>query len=159
MKKSEQISSTEKLLDLIKGNQTPDSDLFDTMVSNKRRNFLFKRHRTVVGVVPGFKDITFVMIKSVNLADFELVKFKKIPIDQNIKKESSKYPSILKKAISSFVGNEKKTELWCTIPSDNVETHLIQIPKVQKKQISSTVFWVYKKEKPFDESKFIFDYN
>lgn len=166
MAKRGEVSSTERLLDLIrtdsKSEYTASSMVSKKSFGHRLKNFFnnpvsFKKAISV-GVDLGHDDIKLVKISRISDQKYEMLEYERIPFDDNVDRQSPQFPQFLRTVLADFCGNTKNVELWCTIPSARVETRQIRIPKVSPKQIPNSVYWSYKKISAFDETKNIFDF-
>ena len=166
MAKRGEVSSTERLLDLIR-TDSKSEDTASSMVSknsfgHRLKNFfnnpVFFKKTISVGVDLGHDDIKLVKISRISDQKYEMLEYERIPFDDNVDRQSPQFPQFLRTVLADFCGNTKNVELWCTIPSARVETRQIRIPKVSPKQIPNSVYWSYKKISAFDETKNIFDF-
>ena len=166
MAKRGEVSSTERLLDLIrtdsKSEYTASSMVSKNSFGHRLKNFFnnpvsFKKTISV-GVDLGHGDIKLVKISRISDQKYEMLEYERIPFDDNVDRQSPQFPQFLRTVLADFCGNTKNVELWCTIPSARVETRQIRIPKVSPKQIPNSVYWSYKKISAFDETKNIFDF-
>ena len=166
MAKRGEVSSTERLLDLIrtdsKSEYTASSMVSKKSFGHRLKNFFnnpvsFKKTISV-GVDLGHDDIKMVKISRISDQKYEMLEYERIPFDDNVDRQSPQFPQFLRTVLADFCGNTKNVELWCTIPSARVETRQIRIPKVSPKQIPNSVYWSYKKISAFDETKNIFDF-
>ena len=166
MAKRGEVTSTERLLDLIrtdsKSEYTASSMVSQKSFGHRLKNFFnnpvsFKKTISV-GVDLGHDDIKMVMISRISDQKYEMLEYERIPFDDNVDRQSPQFPQFLRTVLANFCGNTKNVELWCTIPSARVETRQIRIPKVNPKQIPNSVYWSYKKISSFDETKNIFDF-
>ena len=166
MAKHDEISSTEKLLDVIrgKGEKTPDdpSEVQPSPAPSKSipasliKKLPFKR-KVTVGVDIGLNDLKLVAIGRTGDKP-ELLDYTCRPYEPDIKKNSPQFPRFLRSALTDFCGSSKNVEIWSFISSAQVETRYIRIPKVASRQISNAVYWTYKKEVSFNDNNDIFDY-
>ncbi|MBE9543200.1 MAG: hypothetical protein IMF02_01795 [Proteobacteria bacterium] len=166
MAKRDEVSSTERLLDLIRtdskseytagsmGSQKTFAHRFKTIFSNP----VSFRKTITVGVDLGHDDIKLVKISRISDQKYEMLEYERIPFDEDLDRQNPQFPQFLRTVLADFCGNAKNAELWCTIPSARVETRQIRIPKVNQKQIPNSVYWSYKKISSFDETKNIFDF-
>lgn len=165
MAKQDEISSTERLLDLIRSESEEgfaDSDLSSQKPRSRRRSFLrnpvsFKRNITV-GVDIGYDDLKLVKIKRVSENTYELLEYARVPFDPEIPRESPKFHSFLRPTLAEFCGSSKSMDIWCTISSARVETRQFRIPKVSSRQIPNAIYWTYQREAAFDEKEKVFDF-
>ncbi len=161
------ISSTEKLLGVIRKTAPALQPEDDTDSGTERRNvsllplrkkvFPFVKSVTV-GVVVGHADLTLAMMSSVGERRYQLIDFQKIPLKPEIHRGHAQFPIFLKNALKQFCGTADKFDIWSTIPSARVEIRFVKIPKVPEGQIANAVYWSYKKMVPFDEKEMIFDF-
>ena len=166
MTKYDEISSTERLLELIRDNNKSD---YKPSVADSQRAFghrlknllsisLRFRKAISVGVDLGHDDLKMIKIHRVSDHKFRMIGFVRIPFDPDISMESPKFHQFLKPILANFCGYSKITEIWCTIPSARVETRQIRIPKVNPKLIPNAVYWSYQKVSPFSEKDSLFDF-
>ena len=166
MAKRDEVSSTERLLDLIRDDSKPE-DTAGSMDSEKSFGLRLKniisnpvsfRKTVSVGVDLGYDDIKLVKVSRIANQKYEMLEYERIPFTENVDRQSPQFPQFLRTVLTDFCGNTKNVDLWCTISSARVETRQIRIPKVNQKQIPNSVYWSYKKITSFDETKNIFDF-
>ncbi|MDX2502514.1 MAG: pilus assembly protein PilM [Deltaproteobacteria bacterium] len=166
MAKRDEVSSTERLLDLIRDDSESDYSAasagsgksFGHRLKNLFNNPVSFRKIISIGVDLGHEDIKMVKISRISSQKYEMLEYERIPFEDNIDRSSPQFPQFLRTVLTDFCGNSKSLELWCTISSARVETRQIRIPKVNQKQIPNSVYWSYKKISSFDEAKNIFDF-
>ena len=166
MAKRDEVSSTERLLDLIRDDSKPeytagsmDSEKsFGLRLKNIISNPVSFRKTVSVGVDLGYDDIKLVKVSRIANQKYEMLEYERIPFTENLDRQSPQFPQFLRTVLTDFYGNTKNVDLWCTISSARVETRQIRIPKVNQKQIPNSVYWSYKKITSFDETKNIFDF-
>ena len=166
MAKRGEVSSTERLLDLIRddskseysatGIASPRS--FGHRLKNIFINPVSFRKSITVGLDLGHDDIKMVKMSQISDQKYEMLEYARIPFDQDVDRQSPQFPQFLRTIMMDFCGNLKNVKLWCTIPSARVETRQIRIPKVNPKQIPNSVYWSFKKISAFDEKENIFDF-
>ncbi|MEW6267027.1 MAG: hypothetical protein AB1641_28465 [Thermodesulfobacteriota bacterium] len=150
------ISSTEKLLDVIRGDET-EADGGDDLVaeSPKRKKTVsagFGRGATV-GVDIGYTGLRLAKAgRKRQLQDFKFV-----PFGPDIGPGHPRFPQFLKSALSGFCPRE--SEIWSVIPSAEVEMRYLRVPKLARKEVPNAVFWSLKKETPFNEKEVVFDFD
>ncbi len=166
MAKRDALSSTERLLDLIRDDRKPEytapavtsrqsfGQRFKSMFNN---SVAFKKAISV-GVDLGHDDLKLVKINRISDHKLELLDYARIPFDPAIPKNSPQFPQFLRQHLSRFCGHLKKMDLWCTIPSARVETRQIRIPKVSQKQIANSVYWTYQRISSFNDNEKLFDF-
>lgn len=166
MAKKDEISSTERLLGLIRDkNGATESEVEDKAIEpkSKPRQDLFSnvvpmRKKVTVGVDIGYYDLKLSMINRLSEKKQELLDFIAIPYEEGIIPNTPKFPQFLKKALKNFCGSSRKISIWSAISSAKVETRNLKIPKVSKKQIDNATYWTLKKDISFNEDEMIFDY-
>ena len=178
MAKKDEISSTEKLLGLIRQKENgeesqPSPEGVQTMPksppespppsASKQQpssfsNVVTMRKRITVGIDIGYTELKLAMVNQVSEKRQELIDFVSIPYDSGMSPSSSKFPEFLRSALKKFCGRSKKLALWSAISSAKVETRNLKIPKVSKKQIDNATYWTLKKDISFNEEEMIFDY-
>ncbi len=166
MAKRDEVTSTERLLDIIRTDSKQDfaagpvrSDKsFRLRLKNFINNPVSLTKTVSVGVDLGHDDIKLVKVRRISNQKYEMLEYERIPFNDNVDRESPQFPQFLRTVLTDFCGNTKNVDLWCTISSARVETRQIRIPKVNQKQIPNSVYWSYKKLSSFDESKNIFDF-
>ena len=166
MAKRDEVSSTERLLDLIRDDSK--SEYTTTGIASQRSfghrlksifiNPVSFRKSITVGLDLGHDDIKMVKMSQISDQKYEMLEYARIPFDQDVDRQSPQFPQFLRPIMMDFCGNSKNVKLWCTISSARVETRQIRIPKVNPKQIPNSVYWSFKKISAFDERENIFDF-
>jgi len=164
--KYDEISSTEKLLELIRDDDQgdpgfkgyapapPTSKRIISFISNP---VAFKRS-LAVGVDMGHDDLKLVKVNRISDQKFEVLDYSRVPYNPEYPRQNKQFFQFLRQALISFCGNIKDIDIWCTISSARVETRQLRIPKVAQKQIAASAFWTFQRLSPFDEKEKIFDY-
>ena len=166
MAKQDNISSTERLLDLIRDENNADAVMTDYP---KKKSFGDKLKKTfsnpvsfrkaiTVGVDIGHDDLKMVKIHRISDHKFEMLDYARIPFDADTPRENPQFYQFLRPVLAEFCGHSKNLEIWCTIPSARVENRQIRIPKVPQKQIPNSVYWTYQRISPFDDKEKLFDF-
>ena len=166
MAKQGNISSTEKLLELIRSDSdgAPESHGVHTPRSGiSRLRSLFSnpisfRKALTVGVDLGHDDLKLVKIHRIAENKYEMLDYSRVPFDPDIPRDSEEFHRFLRPVLVDFCGRSKNIDVWCTMSSARVETRPIRIPKVSPKQIPNSVYWSYQKDAPFNEKEKIFDF-
>ncbi|MDY6972692.1 MAG: hypothetical protein SV775_10235 [Thermodesulfobacteriota bacterium] len=166
MVRREEISSTEKLLRLIRSKdsarlESPDHvSLLPTSEgwkSQLARIHPFRKTITV-GIDLGYQDLKLLKVRQLSDQEWELLGYTSFSFDPHIPKESPEFSTFIKEALTDFCGSGQRRDLWCLMSAARVEIRHIRIPVVPKKQIANTVYWTFKKEVPFDEKQSLFDF-
>jgi type IV pilus assembly protein PilM len=163
--KQNEISSTERLLDLIRAESQEgfaDSASPSPRPPGRPKFFLrspisFKKNITV-GVDIGYDDLKLVKIKRVSEQAYELLQYARVPFNPEIPRESQDFHTFLRPTLAEFCGASKSMDIWCTISSARVETRQFRIPKVSSRQIPNAIYWTYQREAAFDEKEKVFDF-
>ena len=183
----DEISSTEKLLDLIREDndqvQEPTNLSAETSVDPETgtvagarsepeaetveeaksaplfSNVIPMRKKTTVGVDIGYHELIMAMVNQVSERKQELLDFATVPYPEGISQNSPTFPAFLKNALKDFCGKSRQTAIWAAISAARVETRNLKIPKVSKKQIDNAIYWTLKKDLSFDENEMIFDFD
>ena len=167
MAKKDEISSTEKLLGLIRQKEdieapTTETEPPDTFEAPSQPTILSNvvpmRKKAGVGIDIGYHELKLAMVNQVSDKRQELVDFISIPYEAGITPTSAKFPAFLRDTLKAFCGKSRKIALWNAISSAKVETRNLKIPKVSKKQIDNAAYWTMKKDISFNEEEMIFDY-
>jgi len=163
----DEISSTEKLLDLIRGKSDTASD--STSIAPRQsttsslKNSLIQafplRKKIVVGVDIGGGELKMVKIGQALDRKQEMLGYSSLPFESDMSIDNPQFSIFLKSALNDFCGDLKNVEIWSAISSANVITRYLRIPLVPKKQIANAVYWTFKKEASFNENKEIFDFS
>lgn len=168
MAKQDELSSTEKLLELIRdegpsspqpypgGPPRPAGQGLKTLLSN---TLSFAKTAISVGVDLGHEDLKLVKVNRVSDRKIELTDYTRVALDPEIPRDHPDFHQFLRATLAKFCGTAKSIEMWGTIPSARVETRHFKIPKVSPKQIANTVFWTYQKHSAFNEKETIFDFD
>lgn len=163
MANNDRISSTEKLLNLIRSDTstsdktpgTPSPTKVPTSGSSKIVPF---QKGITVGVDIGDQDLKLAKVNQISAQQWKLQNYTRIPFESHISIESQEFADFLKSALADFYGPSKKIQLWTSVSSAHVGVHRILIPRVEKGKIANAVFWASKKEIAFDEKEAILDY-
>ena len=166
MAKQDEISSTERLLTLIRRKDdakrrtanlpSARSQRKKKRASRKKR--LGTRGTATLGVDFSRTDMKLALVSYTGDKQPVLTRYGSFAYEQGLSAQSPRFPVFLKSTLDAFCGARRRVNIWCTIPSTNVETRFLRIPKVPKKQITNTVFWSHKRESNIDEKESIFDF-
>ena len=162
--KPDELSSTERLLELIRNEQPEGPEPIAAKTPGSRlKTFLadalpLTRQGASVGVDLGHDELKLVRVNRVSDRKVDLLDFSRVELNPEIPRDHPNFPQFLRSTLLKFCGTDKVAELWGTIPSARVENRYLKIPKVPQKQISNSVFWTYQKHSAFDDKETIFDY-
>lgn len=164
MKLNNEISSTEKLLDLIRSKNKIPEELPVEQISlpdQKKRHSPFKKSYlnkpVTVGVDIGKKNIKIVKIDNSSDSRLSGFDYRQVSLPPNMDRDSAEFSNYLGSELGRFCEDAGKVEIWSALPFDQVEIQNINVPKVAKKELENVIFWTAKKEMAFDDD-FIFDY-
>ena len=166
MAKYDEISSTERLLDLIRDDNKPEyppSNVGSQIAIGHRLKNLLSipltfRKAISVGVDLGHDDLKMIKIQRISDHKFKLLEFVRIPFEPDFSRESPRFHQFLKPILTNFCGYLKTVEIWCNIPSARVETRRMRIPKVHPKVVPNSVYWSFQKISSFNEKDMLFDF-
>ena len=166
MSPHDEISSTEKLLDVIRSHDTMPGKtpavptLSPTTRSPKSRlaKILPFQEPITVGVDIGHTSLRLVKITQPSDQKWKLLDYRCVPFEPCAPKGTPEFADFLKSALAEFCGPSKRLNIWSIISPAQVDVRHLRIPRVAKKQVANAVYWTVKKEAPFDEEETIFDF-
>jgi Tfp pilus assembly PilM family ATPase len=162
----DEISSTEKLLDLIRSSTKTDNEFpnitpsrsFPQRIKSYFSNlFSFKKSITV-GVDIGYSELKLVKTSQSSPQKQQLLDYVKVPYLPNVSVNDPEFIPYLKSVLTRLCGFAKRVEIWANISSARVEMRYLRIPKVPQKQITNAVYWSFKKITSFNEKDTTFDF-
>jgi Tfp pilus assembly PilM family ATPase len=162
--KKDEISSTEKLLDVIRGDSVSFTASLPPALSARQRvrelfaNLPFFQKRINVGVEIGYSYLALVKIVQLSETRSKLLDYRFIPFKPNVLPRSPGFSEFLRSAVVEFCGSLRNVNLWTSISTTQVDVRQIRIPKVAKKELFNAIFWTAKKEMVFDEQESLFDF-
>lgn len=171
MARTDDINSTEKLLNVIRGagQVPPDPDSKKSRVSktakktakildiSSAKNASDKKRYTIgVDFGQGFIGLA----KTIKASDGRpmLIDHKIIRYDHLTSKNTSEFNNLLKSALISFCGSFANCSIWTMMPAGEVNVNYLKVAHVPKKQLENVIYWTAKKEMSFDDKDSIFDY-
>lgn len=170
MKKTDEISSTEKLLHVIRNrNETsiPESketsdDFSSDLIDQEFKPSFFTvvpfQKKTTLSITIGSQDLILVLLSRVSDQDVNLLDHRKITFTPVIREDDKQFSLFLRSSIVQFLGSRKPDYVWSTIPSVKIETRFLTIPKVSSGQIPKVAFFTFNKLNPVSEEGLIFDF-
>jgi type IV pilus assembly protein PilM len=159
--KHDEISSTERLLELIRTDRK--EELADAGKPSKglkslvRSPISFKKNITI-GVDIGYDDLKLVKVRRVSEHNYEMLEYARVPFNPEIPRESSEFHTFLRPTLAEFCGSARSADIWCTISSARVETRQLRVPKVSSRQLPNAIYWSYQREAAFEEKEKVFDF-
>ncbi len=164
MKLKREISSTEKLLDLIRTKSSAKGKVSPPETPRPRSGYKLsflpsrKQVKTIsIGVDLGKRDVKLVKIDQQNEKERSL-SYKTIKIPDQFPRESPQFFDFLRSELNNFCPEKKNLNIWTILPFDKVQLNNFNIPKVAKKRAENAIYWSAKKEMAFDEEESVFDY-
>jgi type IV pilus assembly protein PilM len=168
MGKTEELTATDKLLQVIKGKDgdavKPSPMPVSTPPKKSPTNFKLskvsfaKEKKSInVGIDIAKNHLRLVKATKQSSRDWQILDVASFPYPDGIVKGSDRYNQFIGEKIKAFC-NVQECSLWALLSSSNVEIRHIRIPKVAKKDISNAVYWTFKKEFLYDEAEFTMDY-
>lgn len=169
MDTSPKVSSTDKLLDVIRGvgkkgggeeTPAPQPLLRASRFSFKLPSFSSGGKPkavkgTRVGVSMDDEHIRLIKVSrsSGRMSQIE-VKTVALPAEGPDAPEPS---LVLRLALKDFLG-KAEAGIWAMVSPDAADLRFLQVPKTGKKQVSNTVYWTARKEASFEDAEVVFDY-
>lgn len=161
-----EISSTEKLLEVIRSKQLPHENerpsdspqssggkipsFFKTLTQQKRTYS--------IGIDIGYRHLFLVKVGKHSDNQWKLIDYRNVPLQTDISKSSSEFAGFIKRELDSFCGSIQNFNLWANMSSAGAEVASVRIPKVPKKQIENAVKWSARKVISFDEDTSVYDF-
>ena len=157
MGKENEITSTEKLLDVIRGNEKEIADGLsvghESSYSTPMKGTSLRQ--STIGVDIGKTNIKLVkMDKRRRVKDFAVV-----PIKTNAPRDSEQFASFIKSVLQRFVGRDNNYSIWAAVSAAQAELAYIKVPKVPASQLANVVLLSFRKDYPFTEQERIFDFS
>ena len=166
MAKQDEITSTERLLDLIRDNNAdevesaeiaPRKSSTHRFTSYLKQSMAFKKS-TTVGVDIGHDELKLAKIRHSAYHKPELIDYLRVSYEPNVNPNDPEFSPFLKSTLSRFCGPSKRVEIWSNISSARVDIRHTKIPKVPGKQVANAVYWSHKRVAPHNEKESVFDY-
>jgi type IV pilus assembly protein PilM len=169
--KRDEITSTEKLLDLIRepkahpspqptaptpASLTPDAS--EEAPKRAQTRPVSLKRRGIVGVEIGYTHLKMARVQRQADKKVSLVDYLSIPIPDGMLPHKDDFHPFLRKALIEFCGNPDRLNLWSVISSARVETRCIRIPKLPRKQVANAVYWTFTKEVRFNREEELLDF-
>jgi type IV pilus assembly protein PilM len=164
--KRDELSSTQRLLDLIRDEGQAENTVSDRRsqksIGHRLKGIINSpvsfRKTISVGVDLGHDDLKMVKVHRISDQKFEMLEYARIPFAPDVSRESPQFYQFLRPVLANFCANSKNVDIWCTISSARVETRQIRMPKVSQKQIPTSAYWSYQKLSSFSEKEKLFDF-
>lgn len=166
----EEISSTEKLLDLIRGESVsspgepsadppaPPPSSAKKVGKPSRGGFFSLRKRINIGVDIGHTHLRMVKVARTSEHRWRLLDYRSVPYRAANFEKSPQFAQFLKSSLADFGASSRNVSLWTIMSSAQADVRHIRIPKVAKRHIFDAVYWTAKKELQFDDKETLFDF-
>ena len=167
MARPSEISSTEKLLRVIRNKKEAVPAASDPPVSPYKKTGRFRfpspaiirlQKSFTVGIDLDNDGLRLVRVAETESGHWRILDRRRFALPPNIHKDTPEFAAFLKSTLGSICGSPKQSRLWVMMSAARVDVRHIRIPKVSKKQIDNVVYWTAKKEAPFDDKEMIFDF-
>jgi Tfp pilus assembly PilM family ATPase len=163
--RADEISSTEKLLSLIRGNResipsapakpvTAPGTLKDVILHS-----LSIQKPVTVGVDIAENEIRLIKVLLLSEDQYKLLDCRRIALPVGLKRDGGQFQRFLRETLLDFCQGDMRAAIWTTMSSVDVTTKYLKIPKVPKKQIANAVYWSYRREASINEDLEIFDHD
>jgi Tfp pilus assembly PilM family ATPase len=177
--RSDEITSTEKLLNVIRqGSEKPSEEAQATAgtplpqgsplpqgpgPARKVHKFstgtIMPVQRSVtVGVDIGHEYLRLVKATRTSEGKWKVLDFRSVGLAGIGPTGSPEFGAFLKSELTDFCGSAKKLQVWVIMSAAEVDVHHVRIPRVAKKEIANAVYWTVKKESPFEDKETVFDF-
>ncbi len=185
MDRFKEITSTEKLLDIIRKGKVgqkqetitpPDNEIYtfeheppdapaDSKIISRGPSKILSFYKTAnIGVDIGHHFLRMASVVKEANGVWRLLDYRCSPIPSSSPRGTKEFSEWLKAELSTFCRSVKKPLIWTLMSSANVDIRHIRIPKVPNKQIENAVLWTVKKDAPYNweavhsEAETIFDF-
>ncbi len=166
MKKTDEISSTEKLLHVIRNrNETSwkeSGEAGDDFIDQEFKPSLYTivpfKKKITLSIIIGNHDLMLVLISRISDQDWSLLDRKRVVFSPEMKKDYKPFSAFLRSSIVQFLEGRKPDYIWSTIPSAKIETRFLTIPKVPSSQIPKVAYFSFTKINPTNGEDLIFDF-
>ena len=166
MSKDNEISSTEKLLALIRddkpGEPEPENKVAPSIASKKTKSFSSKpvssKQNITIGIYIGNNNLKLVRVNHFFEDNPELIDYAEVPLEPGIIEDKGRFSAFLKSLLTNYCGPSKRVNVWAVVASGLAEIRRLLIPSVSKKQIANAAYWSYKKNVSRMNSDDIFDF-
>ena len=167
MASNREISSTEKLLNVIRGKAkaaSEDEPSYKPVVPKKRKasplsSFTPTFQRPVtIGVDINHQALQMVKVEETAVDQWRLVDYRRVPIPSTTTRGTHEFTGFLKSELGKFCGPGKGLQIWNLMSSAKVDVRFIKIPKVPRKQLENAIYWTAKRELAFEDMDTILDF-
>ncbi|MFW6334590.1 MAG: hypothetical protein ACOC0W_04895 [Desulfosalsimonas sp.] len=155
-----EISSTEKLLNVIRGSHDGTAPAQGNTSEKNfwgyiKKNWLPSGSRGITGVEI-FRDTLNIVRMNREKSGWRAVYAARTVLPEGISPDHTDFPLFLKTQLRN-ADPAGRTEIWACLPPSRGDTWNVLVPKV-KKGLTNAVYWTARKERAFDEQEYYFDY-
>jgi type IV pilus assembly protein PilM len=111
-----------------------------------------------VGVDVGRSNLRLSKILRDEAGGPRLVDYKLVPFKQEVLPDKPEFVGFLHSVLRDFCGASRDCRIWATFPSYQVNIRHLQVPRMPAEQLSSAVYWAFRRESPFEDSEVVFDF-
>ena len=167
LKKTDEISSTEKLLHVIRnrddgsgiqGARENREDFIDQEFKPSLSSLVPFKKKITLSIIVGSRDVILVLLSRVSDQDATLLDHQKVPFSPDIRKDGKQFSFFLRSTVVQFLGSRKPDHVWSIIPSVKIETRFLAIPKVPQNQIPRVAYFSFNKINPINNGNVVFDF-
>jgi Tfp pilus assembly PilM family ATPase len=167
MASNREISSTEKLLNVIRGKAkaAPEEEpSYKPVVPKKKKASPFSsltpafQRPLTIGVDINHQALQMVKVEETAVDQWRLVDFRRVPIPATTTRGTHEFTGFLKSELGKFCGPGKGLQIWNLMSSAKVDVRFIKIPKVPRKQLENAIYWTAKRELNFEDMDTILDF-
>jgi len=161
--KQDDISSTERLLNVIRNTGPVKEPLFSSPPPSKRTflpSFKTVLGKSVSSVGVDITDEHIRLLKIIARGNRPAVlNHLSIPLSPSVAKDRSQISGLLRSHLPNFCGASPLPVVWTALPHDQIDIRRIRIPRLSGSQLENAVYWTVQKEAPFDKDQTILDFH
>jgi Tfp pilus assembly PilM family ATPase/Tfp pilus assembly protein PilN len=169
MKKNKQLTSTERLLEIIRAGSRPaTSDNPGPEKSSrpgKQPSFLRRLSGvsllgspSSVGIDIRTDAIYLVKVRGGGRAEKRVLGHLSLPLPPGTSRFDAQFSEMLKEALQKLCGRKENVSLWAAIPPESCDVKRFVIPRVPPAKMPDVVFWNIKKSLDFNEKDHLWDF-
>jgi Tfp pilus assembly PilM family ATPase len=171
--RDKRANSTEELLDVIRGNGTPDvpaSKARRNRFSLHRKRATAARPRARKAGMPLFRmgaqasigvDISEDFVDLVKVQQREnrsrILSSERLALDETCRPGSKGFLALLGDLLDRHCG-KGRPDIWSLLRTSEVDVTRLKLPRMPVRRLGSAVYWQLQKEKKFDEAEFVLDF-
>ncbi len=169
MNKPDSVSSTEKLLDVIRKKRVdvpPEPQSHKTSRKQPQKASKTEAPRLIkspkepptIGIDIGHDYLRLVRASRQPGDQWRVEDIRKWEIPPLLSKRDPEFGDFVKTALDSVGASSRNVDLWAIMSAARVDIQTFTIPKLPKRQVANAVYWTLKKKNPFDEKETLFDF-